>query len=78
MGQKLTVWGRWLRKQPRGTLTRAQEATRLAYSTLHYARVRRLTDESAAEALASFARGAFAHEDLLRPSERGRSRKASV
>lgn len=77
MAAKLTAWGRWLKSQPRGTLTRAQEATRLAYSTLHYARVRRLTDEDAAKALAAFARGAFTAEDMLRPSLRGGKRDAA-
>jgi len=77
MGAKLTAWGRWLRDQPRGTLTRAQKATDLAYSTLHYARVRRLTEVKHAEKLVAFSGGAFRVDEILRPSRRGGKRGAA-
>lgn len=63
--QDLTAWGRWVRKQPRGTMVRAQLTTGLAYSTIHYALRRRVTME-VAEALAKFTGGAVKPASIAR------------
>jgi hypothetical protein len=55
-GDKLTAWGAWVRKQPRGIMTKAQRATGLAYSTVHGAQTR-LVREDVALLLSKFTRG---------------------
>lgn len=64
-GEKLTAWGVWVESQPRGTLTRAQNATGLAWSTVHYAK-KNLVGRDVAEALAKFAKGAFKASALVK------------
>ena len=70
--EDLTAFGRWVRTQPRGTLSRAMASTGLAYTTVLYAKTRLVTRE-VAEALSAFTRGEVAADDLARPTPYGRA-----
>jgi hypothetical protein len=60
---QLTAFGRWVRKQPRGTKAKIQYATHLAYSTVHAATRKRVSRE-VAELLAEQTGGAVRWEDI--------------
>lgn len=62
-----TAWGEWVKRQPKGVLTRAMRETGLAYSTVIKACRRRVTRD-VAEALSRFTHGAVKVRDIVKPS----------
>jgi len=62
---ELTAWGRWVKAQPPGTLSRAMRATGFAWTTVSKAQFRLVTLETA-EALAKFTRGEVKARELVK------------
>lgn len=60
-----TAWGRWVKTQPVGVLSRAQEKTGLSWTTVFRAKTHRV-NKPTARLLAKFARGAFHADDITR------------
>jgi hypothetical protein len=60
-----TAWGRWVRTQPTGVLSRAQEKTGLSWTTIFRAKTHRV-NRATARLLSKFARGAFHPDDIAR------------
>jgi hypothetical protein len=75
MSSALTAWGKWVRSQPRGTMRRAELATKLAYSTIHYALTQR-TSRKVAELLSEFSGGAV-RVDAMAKRRKPRARSAA-
>jgi len=67
-----TAWGRWVRTQERGVLTRAMHSTGLAWATVNKAR-KKLMTRGVAEKLSRFSRGAVKTRDILAPSRVGKA-----
>lgn len=59
-----TAFGRWAKQQPRGVLSRAQQATGLAYSTVHAATRKRMSTDVAI-LLSRFTKGAVKAADIV-------------
>lgn len=66
---ELTPWGKWLKTQGVGALTRAMRKTDLSWSTVSKAQ-RRLVTLEVAQVLASYAKGAFKAAEMTRPRKR--------
>ena len=74
-GKELTAWGKWVREQPRGTLSRAMWATGYAWVSVSRAQYH-LVSTDLAEALSRFTDGAVkASEMRSRPSAAARARR---
>lgn len=65
----LTSWGVWVDAKPRGELQDASFAMQIAYSTLHYAKTRLVTDAIAA-AIAEYTRGEVSKKSMTKPPKR--------
>lgn len=71
----------WIAAQPRGVLTRLQDITKLAYSTIHNAAEatpRRPVSAKAARKLSDATGGVVSIEEIIRAHETGVERPDSV
>lgn len=75
-GEELTAWGVWIRSQPRGTLSRAQLSTKLAWSTVHGAQ-KKLVSRDVAEALSKFTKGEVKASQLIKRKQGAAARSAA-